>query len=530
MDKRSRWLPVTAAVLAAIGAVGVAPAAAGPGSAAQITVGQHPEAQSIGDPGLARLEARCAANRPNPPWFHTLVPGFNYGSARTSLFPCARFPGSMTGQNQVKALMTSSAPYTTPFNASMRRPGEMYLYNGSTGDANPPALLTYISKVDPRTLKQVWRTNLSDARQNNELHLSGSVETLADGTLMATSDHTLYKLNATTGKIIARVDPPTGANPANDTAFNGSASFPDGTTVLKSLNRPVGCKLNGLNAIFQCPGGLRAAKPTVLSVVNPKTLKVLDSLTLKVDVSSRITATRFHGHNYLYLVNAAQLIRYVWDGHKLRQDSHFGPVTYIRRGQIGGGSPTLMGDWVILNTIGLKVPMSIVAISQADASRMTSIQPNTTLPKGQVSSSAAKPTVDPANHLIYMCDYNLGTATAIRLQHGRLSVVWQVKQRTNSFTSLIGPPNRRVFVATSIRSTVTDPTKLKAGPVGANYTEQFQWRNARTGKLLAASSYYAPTAPGDQIPPGYGGLIYDLLYDGHLVALQVQPRCRSRWA
>jgi hypothetical protein len=30
-------------------------------------------------------------------------------------------------------------------------------------------------------------------------------------------------------------------------------------------------------------------------------------------------------------------------------------------------------------------------------------------------------------------------------------------------------------------------------------------------------------SPGILITPGYGGLIYDLLYNGHIMALQVAP-------
>lgn len=67
-------------------------------------------------------------------------------------------------------------------------------------------------------------------------------------------------------------------------------------------------------------------------------------------------------------------------------------------------------------------------------------------------------------------------------------------------------------------------TKLNAGPKGANYTEQVQWRNAATGRLLAASKYYPPAAFAAQVPPGYGGYIYDILNNGHIVPLLVRPR------
>ena len=112
----------------------------------------------------------------------------------------------------------------------------------------------------------------------------------------------------------------------------------------------------------KCPGA-PSTIPSVLSALDPKSLKVLDSVQLPANIASRITTTRFRGHDYVYLVTSSQLLRYEWDGHSLKQDSSFGPVTYTKPGQSGGGSPTLMGDWVILNTMGLTVPMSIVAVS-----------------------------------------------------------------------------------------------------------------------------------------------------------------------
>ena len=46
--------------------------------------------------------------------------------------------------------------------------------------------------------------------------------------------------------------------------------------------------------------------------------------------------------------------------------------------------------------------------------------------------------------------------------------------------------------------------------------------DAASGKLLAASDFF-PAAPAATVPVGYGGLIYDLLNNGHIMALQVLP-------
>jgi len=83
-------------------------------------------------------------------------------------------------------------------------------------------------------------------------------------------------------------------NPANHSAFNGSDAFPDGTIIAKSLNRPVGCTLNGLSAVFKCPGGINSANPSILTAVDPKGLKVLSSVQLAGNFSSRITTTPEH--------------------------------------------------------------------------------------------------------------------------------------------------------------------------------------------------------------------------------------------
>ncbi len=70
---------------------------------------------------------------------------------------------------------------------------------------------------------------------------------------------------------------------------------------------------------------------------------------------------------------------------------------------------------------------------------------------------------------------------------------------------------------------MTNPLDYNAGPIGANYKEQMQWREADTGRLLAASDFFAPMIPGFQMWPGYGGVIYEGLNDGDIMALKVLP-------
>ncbi|MFJ8948301.1 hypothetical protein ACIRG4_34605 [Streptomyces sp. NPDC102395] len=531
---------VGALALLTVAAVGCSPSASdmsgSPGgppdpsaAAAEAAEVEALRAHPIVDPKVAQEEAACAARQPNAPWFRTLIPFEHAHIGRDSLSPCAQFTGSMTGPNVVEAHPTKGL-YYTQFDVATRFQDDLYVYGGGAGDANPPALRTFIAKVEPGTMKQIWRTYLSDARTNNELHVNGAVDVLADGTLVAISDHTLYKLDGTTGKILLKKDMPTGSSPANDSAFNGINAFPDGTIVVRSLNRPVGCTLNGYTAAAtKCPGAPNSAKPSILGTVDPKTFKVLNWTELKGNVLGRVTTSRYNGHDYAYITTPTQIFRYVWDGHTIKQDSSWGPVTYATGGETQAGAPVIMNDWVVMSNNGTpaKVPLSVIAISQQDAKRTARIKPNPTLKNGPYSYYYAKVSADPDNNRIYVMDFGQGTASAIDFRGGRLSLAWQVKQRSNSYITLIGPPDKRVFVNANARSAETDPTKFTAGPKGANYQDQIQWRDARTGKLLAASDFYAPSTTGGTVPPGYGGLIYDIFYDGRGMALKVLPATKN---
>ncbi|MFF9179237.1 hypothetical protein [Streptomyces sp. NPDC014793] len=498
-------------------------AASASAEARDLSMGNPP----IGDATIAQQEAACAAEQPNAPWYRTLVPFEHYDSARTSLHPCAQFPGSMTGPNVVEAHPTTGDVYYSQFDIATRGTKDMYVYFGGNGDMNPPALQTFIAKVQPGTMKQIWRTPLSDARKNNELHVSGAVDVMADGNLVAISDHTLYKLDGTTGRILLQQDMPTGSSPVNDSAFNGIDAFSDGTIVVRSMNRPVGCTLNGYSAAaYKCPGAPGSAKPSIIGTVDPKTFKVLSWTELKGNVLGRVTTSHYQGHDYAYVTTPTQIYRYVWNGRTIEQDAAWGPVTYTKPGQTAAGAPVIMGDWVVFSNNGTpsKVPMSVYAIHQGDSKRLTHLDPTPAMKPGQVSYYYAKVSADAANDRIYVMDFGLGTASAIDFRDGRMSLAWKVKQRSNSYITLIGPADKRVFVNANAHSnTETDPTKFDYGPVGANYMDQIQWRDTRTGKLLAASDFYPPSNPAGTVPPGYGGLIYDILGDGRAVVLAVRP-------
>ena len=107
---------------------------------------------------------------------------------------------------------------------------------------------------------------------------------------------------------------------------------------------------------------------------------------------------------------------------------------------------------------------------------------------------------------------------------GNMSVAWVEPQWSQSYITLIGPSYNRVFVNTNMSSPVTqNVSEMEPWPIGANFVEQIQWRDAENGKLLAASDFFPSSAAYATVPVGYGGLIYDILNIGNIIALQVLP-------
>jgi hypothetical protein len=215
----------------------------------------------------------------------------------------------------------------------------------------------YVARIDPTTMNEVWRTYLNNANITNELHISGAVDVLADGNIGAAADHTLYEINATSGAIIYAVNLPTGKNPPTDSGFNGFSAWPDGNLVLKSLNRPVGCTLNGYSsAASRCPGAPASANPSVLSVIDSKTWKVLGWVQGTENSIGRVSASQYHGKDYAYFAGSTNIFRYVWDGKNITLDKTWGPVPYLKPGQTIAGALSLwvIGSWSVQTELPLK--------------------------------------------------------------------------------------------------------------------------------------------------------------------------------
>lgn len=182
----------------------------------------------------------------------------------------------------------------------------MYVYGGVV-DSNPPSLglHPYVSKVEPGS--ELWRTELLNANMSQAFTGAGGMYTVGDdGDIVVITNSYLYRLNGTTGEVECELLLPTGSNLPTDSYFNGLNGWPDGTLAMKDLTRAAGCTLQSLSAVNECPGA-----PSVLSVVDSKNFKILDTVQLPELVGGRVTTTVHDGKNYLYAVGVTQVYRYI---------------------------------------------------------------------------------------------------------------------------------------------------------------------------------------------------------------------------
>jgi hypothetical protein len=117
-------------------------------------------------------------------------------------------------------------------------------------------------------------------------------------------------------------------------------------------------------------------------------------------------------------------------------------------------------------------------------------------------------------------DGGQGLVAAIRLdqQTGDMQQLWRVRQRTLNFSTLIGPPDHRVFMATDIGGPCPFMSCLQS------YTEEsIVFRDAATGQELARSEALPKMTSGALVTPGDGGAITYLGLGGEVYQLAVQP-------
>lgn len=467
----------------------------------------------VGNPTLVAEEQACTTNTANAPWFATMAAFEVHDSARTHLYACAHFLGSSSGANDVLAYASADV-YETPYNIVTAGPDSLFVYGGGYGD-NPSASGSFVASVEPGTLRQRWRRVLINTNATDEWNYPGVLNVLRDGSLVVVYGYHIARLDPATGAIEAQATLPTGQSAPRDTSYNGFDALPDGTIIAKTVNRQQGCTENGFSAFLQCPDATDVP-PSVMVAIDPVSLEVLDEITLPEMMGGRVTTAAYGGTDYIYLPGTKSLYRYTFTHGAFAIDPTWGPVPYLKSGQTAGSAMAAMGDYVVAMTNGgapTSTPMSVVAVSQADSNKVTSMQPFADSDNSFIPSMVS---VDPAARRIFVMDAGAGKVGAVDLDDGKLSLAWSEDQTTLSFTTLIGPEGHRVLIGTDIPIRFFKQLK--------NYTtEQVVWRDAATGKELARSDELPKMSAGILVTPGYAGLQYFLTASGHVVALQVRP-------
>ena len=488
-----------------------------------------------GDQSLFNRETSCVRNWAKDPannylgYYPAIGAPEHTDNVRSGLMPCADFTGNFGGQNQIFEYQSET---TYPGGIGLvvfDGPDAGYLWAGGI----VPGPGQYVSKFDPSTGKEIWRTWLSNNEISGQWLALGSLAIIKDGTLVAAAGHTFWKLDRQTGDILASQAQPIEGTPAKDHNFDGMVVAPDaqGTLLIKSQTRAVGCATQTNNAMASCLPASGSNPNSVFVAADPTTLKNLDSIKIDQNVTARTVAVKHNGEIYIYGNGAKSLVRVIWDPktQTLTQDKSWEPKV-ILPGQTGGASPVVMGDWVIADSNAnpsTKTPQCVFAVSQDNPNDVHSVCPwgkSFPVQSGATTSETpAAPGIDPQTSQIFVNDYFLKGVYAIHLDQstGEMKVQWSRPDWWSSdYFSMVGPKSQRVLVSQNINPDTTTADIA----TGFDYTESVLWVNEATGKTIAESGDGPSTAPGSLINVGYGGRFYTMGNDGSLFIYQVEPK------
>lgn len=503
--RRFLWI-VAAALVGAVAFLGCATTP--PSEQLSVAVGEYPISGSIEtgttDTGLYR----------------SVTPFEHADTDRTHVYP-ADFGGSMDSpEDNVVVARQFAGRYPAPYNIVTRDAHELFLYGGTVAGLGGSDS-AYLVKYDTRTGAVVWERTLRNTGELGEMIWPGLVTVHGNGDLYAIFSQQLARIDPDTGDIIHQVQLPLpeGA-PAENIVYNGFTILESGLLVTKSFGRQKGCTQDS-----PCEEAEFGPIPiSLVVVIDPETLDVVAQYQLDEGSGGRVTSTNRDGRDFIFVPGTETIMLLEWDGEELSASAEWGPLLYMNEGQTLASAPIVMNDWIVFQTNARpsQVPLSVVAVHMDDSERVLRIDPfaDSRIPTSVIPSAL---TADPANNRIYAMDTGPGQIAAIDLvDESELSIAWIVDQRTVSHTSLVGPPNDRVFVASELEN-VPLPVLLNRLDDGS-LREQVVWRRASDGAELARSELMPIITPGVPVAPGFFGTWYFLRLDGVLTELSVYTR------
>jgi len=485
-----------------------------------------------GDVSLYLKELACAEKLPTPGYYPSINGAELTDAQRSGLFTCATFTGSFSGANKVYAWRSEDG-YQGASYLNNRKPGELYITGGDFPPVSGPIPAgPFIAKADATTGRQIWRTYLDNGNASGAWIANTNLNILPNGRIVTAWANKVVLLDGDTGLVLKQNTLPTGPTPIADANFKHLTIAPDGTVILKDQTRPTGCTLQGTMAILKCAMEGMKQGTSQMVAVHPEPMDVLDSIALPEPATVPHIITMFEGRIAIYVGVNSGALRYFWDPatKKLSQDTSW-VASPMQKGQTTSDAPSLIGDWIVLQTNGIgseTVASSIVAVSQKDPTKTKVIFPFGALKPGEWSFAPPKPQTDPENSMIYSADMGVGKVAGIRLDQasGEMKTEFVIEDSTSAFQPLIGPKDRRVLVLSNFKRRVaSEPLKLAV--FTGNYSEQVTWRSAATGRIIAESEFFEPMTIGSLITPGFGGRFYFLTGKG-FITMQVMPASSPR--
>jgi hypothetical protein len=465
-----------------------------------------------GDVSLYESELRASQALTSPGYYPSLNAAEIADAERSGLFPQANFTGSFDGPNQVYAWRSEDA-YDGVTYINNRKPGEVFLVGGDMPAGKLPIRAgPFVAKVDGTTGKQIWRTSVDNANVSRRWIGNANLNILDNGNIAFAWSNQVVLIDADTGSILKQNSLPAVATPIADVNFKHLTIAPDRTLIIRNQTRPTGSQDQGTMAILKgLQAGLKQGNSELVAV-HPNTLEILDHVSLPEPATVPHIITMFEGKIAIYIGVNSGALRYFWDPatKKLTQDDSW-VVSPMVEGQTTSDAPSILGDWIVLQTNGVgsdTVASSIVAVHQKDSTRMKTIFPFGPHKKGEWSFAPPKPQTDPENSMIYSADMGVGKVAGIRIDQatGDMKTVWVVDNTTSAFQPLIEPKDKRVILLSNAKLNVAkEPIKLAM--FTGNYKEQVTWRYAATGRIIAQSDFFEPMTLGSLITPGFGGRI-----------------------
>lgn len=491
--------------------------------AEQMTVGPLP-----GDLSRYEQEQKCAEKTPTPGYFPAINAAEQQDASRSNIYECADFLGSRTESNVVY-MYKAQGDYPQVQYVNSDGPNGLYIVGGtSTPSTGYVAPGPFVSKVDPISGKEIWRTYVENGNTENVFVGGTNLNILENGNIVFAWTNKIALLDRDTGAIVKQKDLPS-PGPVTPRSINYKelTVAPDGTIILRSQNRPENCNQQGGGGLIDCSqsAGGPEQKPSPFLAIDPDTLKIYDQLVAPEDSATPPIIAPYQGKIAIYTAMLKNAYRFFWDPEtkKLTQDKSWS-ASYLEKGQTVGDAPTLMKDWIVIQTNGLgsdTAASSLVAINVDDSSRMETIKPFGELKDGESSNAPPKPQGDPANDMVYSADGGVGKIAGVHLDQasGKMTTKWTVDDRSFEFQPLVGSADERIMV-----NSKWNPDAKLGNLATGTYTVQAVWRDAATGEEIAKSDFMPPISFNANITPIYGGRwVFPSGPSGSLYFLQPMP-------